>query len=207
MSKNSIKDRMSTVFRGMREVARVVFTDKEVVTNFTPQKPSTPAPKQESSSSDEKGPSRKIQGNNELIVAPEYIQEMKQFFSAHTVLSSYTAPCYFNNDSCNINLHAFPRLHLQSGVHPTIKDVIVATISYEDDIIAAAEYSVTDEKVVDKFLQDIDMLTPECYRSSHDSTPRSFKDELLSRFPGMTVFDEPDFPEPDPTRRELLHDI
>lgn len=192
MAENKDNSSVSTILRGMREVARVTFTKKPVETNFTPQKPDL-SKKPDNTPKDDNIPLRKISGSNELIVAPEYVQEMVDFFKEHAVLDSYTAPCFFNNDSCDINLCVFPRIMRPLEEQPFVKDIIAVTVRYNGTIVAMAEYNTMDARAATQFQRDIDELTPAYYRNNSQDNTQSLKDALLAKFPGLVVPEEPVF--------------
>lgn len=186
---------VAAVLRGIREVARVTFTKKPVETDFTPEKPDL-SKKPEETPTDDKVPLRKIGGNNELIIAPEYIPDLMQFFSKHAILDSHSVPCYFNNDSCDLTLFVFPRIMRPSAEQPFVKDIIAVTVQYNGTIVAMAEYNTMDAKAAEHFKQDVHDLTPEYYRSTNNSQ-HSLRDALLAKFPGLVVPEEPVFLEQD----------
>ncbi len=189
---------VAAVLRGMREVARVTFTKKPVETDFMPEKPDLSKKPEETATTDDKVPLRKISGNNELIVAPEYIPDMVRFFGEHAIFDSLAVPCYFNNDSCDLTLCVFPRIMRPPMEQPFVKDIIAVTIQYNGTIVAMAEYNTMDDKAAEHFKKDINDLTPEYYRSNHNNNPQhSLRDALLAKFPGLVVPEEPVFLEQD----------
>lgn len=198
---------LTTVLRGLREVARVTFTQKPVETNFHPQKPSNEK-RADEAPADDKIPLRKFGEQNELILAPEYLRDMKEFFANHAILDTYTAPCYFNNDTCDMTLCVFPRIMRPLYEQPFVKDIISITIRYDNTVVAMAEYNTADEKAVERFENDIAALTPEYYRNNTAEQQHSLRDALLAKFPGLVIPEEPVFLEPDePLGKEQPHAI
>lgn len=178
--------RLHDILKGMREVAKITFNkNAEITTDFqaqTPEDSNTP----DETPTDDKIPLRKISGNNEIIVAPEYIQEMTEFFQHHSLLDMYTAPCFFNNDACDMTLYVFPRVMYPLAEQPLVKDIIAVTIQYNGTIVAVAEYNTMDERAANRFQKDIEELTPQYYRSN--TQQHSLRDALQAKFPGLVDY-------------------
>lgn len=179
--------RLHDILKGMKEVAKITFNkNAEIITDFQAQTPED-SNKPDESPTDDKIPLRKISGNNELIVAPEYIQEMATFFKHHSLLDMYIAPCFFNNDACDMTLYVFPRVMRPLNEQPFVKDVIAVTIQYNGTIVAVAEYNTMDERAINRFQKDIEELTPQYYRSNiqQQQQQHSLRDALQAKFPGL----------------------
>ena len=197
------KSNLAVLARGMREVARVTFTKKPIETDFTPQSPDN-AKKPEASPKDDKIPLRRISGNNELIIAPEYMPELVAFFAEHAILDSKTVPCFFNNDSCDFTLCVFPRIMRPLEEQPFVKDIIAVAIydAHSKSMVANAEYNTMNANAAKEFQRDMEALTPAYYRSTSDAPQHSLRDALMAKFPGLVVPEEPIFLEADETRKE-----
>ena len=200
---NNAKSNVATLMRGMREVARVTFTKKPIETDFTPQTPDQ-TKKPDATPKDDKIPLRKISGSNELIIAPEYIPELVNFFNEHTILDSKTVPCYFNNDSCDFTLCVFPRIMRPLEEQPFVKDIIAVSVYdlHSGSMLANAEYNTMNPNAVKEFQRDIEALTPAYYRNTPDIQQHSLRDALMAKFPGLVVPEEPIFLESDEPGKE-----
>lgn len=186
------QQRLHEILKGMKEVAKITFNkNAEITTDFHAQTPEDSTQPDETPTEDVI-PLRKISGNNELIIAPEYMQEMTSFFQKHALLDMYTAPCFFNNDACDMTLYVFPRVMRPLNEQPFVKDVIAATVQYNGRIVAVAEYNTIDERAANRFQQDIESLTPQYYRSA-EAEHHSLRDALLEKFPGLVIPEQPVF--------------
>lgn len=188
-SRNNLK----TILRGLKEVARITIAKKPPQTKLTTEP--MPEGKKETAEqgSDEKVPLAKIPDGNELIIAPEYLEEMHQFFNSHAILDTYRAPCYYNNDSCDAVLCVFPRIVRPTDKQIMIKDVISMTIEYDGKIVAMAEYHTHNNNAIDEFNKDIERLTPSYYQSI--SQTNDIYKEFRQRFPDSypSIPDDPIF--------------
>lgn len=202
------QQRLQQILKGMKEVAAFTFNkNADIATNFQPQTPETSG-KADETPTDETPPLRKISGNNELIIAPEYVQEMSNFFHNHSILDMYTAPCFFNNDACDMTLYVIPRVMRPLAEQPFVKDVIAVTIQYNGDILAMAEYNTMDKNAVKSFQRDIENLTPQSYRNNPQQQ-HSLYEALQAQFPGGVMLPNLQNPEhnmfPDEDRKESPH--
>lgn len=204
----------SKVIRGLKEVVVITFTNKSIQTEFQPEKPEKN--KQTEENIDDKVPLQKISGDNELILDKEVLQEMLHFFDNHSLLDTYTASCYFNNDECEINMYAFPRIVHSQNDMPFIKDVVTIAIYRDNSPVAMAEYNTIDLKAKDKFKSDTEMLMPKYYNDKENDKENakengkkmSLKDSLAIRFPGLTIPENlPVFEGSEYSGKEQPHDI
>lgn len=196
----------SKVIRGLKEVVVVTFTNKSIQTEFQPEKPEKD--KQTKENIDDKVPLQKISGDNELILDKEVLQEMLHFFDNHSLLDTYTASCYFNNDECEINMYAFPRIVHSQNDMPFIKDVVTIAICRDNSPVAMAEYNTIDLKAKDKFKSDAEMLMPKYYNNKENGEKMSLKDSLAMRFPGLVIPENPPmFERSECSEKEPPHDI
>lgn len=192
--------RLYDILKGMKEVAKITLNkNAEITTDFQAQTPEDA--KSDDAPTDDNIPLRKISGSNEIIVAPKYIKEMTEFFHKHALLDMYTAPCFFNNDACDMTLYVIPRVMRPLNEQPFVKDIIAVTIQYNDTIVAIAEYNTIDERAASHFQQDIENLTPPYYRS--DTQQHSLHDALKEKFPGLFLHEMPVFLDED--RKEPPH--
>lgn len=194
----------SKVIRGLKEVVVITFTNKSIQTEFQPEKPEKDKKTEENI--DDKVPLQKISGDNELILDKEVLQEMLHFFDNHSLLDTYTASCYFNNDECEINMYAFPRIVHSQDDMPFIKDVVTIAIYRDNSPVAMAEYNTIDLKAKDKFKSDTEMLMPKYNKENGEKM--SLKDSLTKRFPGLTIPENPPmFEGSEYSEKEQPHDI
>jgi hypothetical protein len=207
-NKKSPQNNMKTILRGLKEVARITLAKKPPQTNLHTE--AMPEEKKDNAEqgSDEKVRLARIQDGNELIIAPEYLEEMRQFFNNHAILDTYRAPCYYNNDSCDAVLCVFPRIVRPTDKQMVVKDVISMTIEYNGTIVAMSEYHQHNSDSVEQFNSDIARLTPKYYQSIEQVTNayQDFRNKFPDAYPSLP--DDPIFhtPQYSPDREETINE-
>lgn len=198
--KQGKRSNVAIILRGFKEVLRVTFTSKPIETDFTITKPDANTPKQEENPVDDKNHLRRINSQNELIIAPEYLQEMKDFIGTHqTPISVYTAPCYYNNDACELSLCVFPMVIRNPNEQPVVQSLVVMQIDYGKTTVAVADFNVSRANAVRDFEAHIKDLTPLYYQQDRAQT---FENALHSLFPDLSAPPDPIFLEAELSGKE-----
>lgn len=203
-SRNSLK----TILRGLKEVVRITIAKKPPQTQITVE----PIPDEKKDKSEQESDKTvqlsRIPDDNELIIAPEYLEDMRHFFNNHAILDTYRAPCYYNNDSCDAVLCVFPRIVRPVDKHMVVKDVISMTIEYGGSILAMSEYNTHNNNAVEQFNNDITRLTPKYYQSIEQvtNTYQAFRQKFPDAYP--LIPDDPIFhvPQHSAYREETINE-
>ncbi len=167
------------VLRGLREVVRITL-DKPIETTFSPQDV-PPAPKTEDKPSEE-APLSKFGEGNSLILAHEYIEEVRSFLGQHSILDTCSVPCYYNNDSCNLNIYTLPRLSKTADTTPIVKPIVTLVVTYGEEQMAIAEYNAKEDNFIEVAMRDIDKLLPKQYRDPDEISMKA-RNSFVQRFP------------------------
>ena len=196
MSNQPSRNNLKTILRGLKEVVRITIAKKPPQTQITVEPMPDDKENKSEQESDKTVQLSKIPDGNELIIAPEYLKEMRHFFNNHAILDTYQAPCYYNNDSCDAVLCVFPRIVRPVDKHNmVVKDVISMTIEYRGKILAISEYN-THDNAVEQFNNDITRLTPKYYQSIEQvsNTYQNFRQKFPDAYPFIP--DDPIFHTP-----------
>lgn len=179
------RQRLSSILRGLKEVVAITLTKKNIETDFKPQ-PQPPKQDDSNTQSHAEIELAHIPDGNELIIAPEYVNEMKDFIKNHHTLDILSVPCFYNNETCEAVMCVFPRIMRPIDERPFVKDIVALAIKNESSYATLAEYNTLYPNVVESFEDDIARLTPESYRNNR-SQIASTAEMLRRAFPHLHI--------------------
>lgn len=178
------RQRLSSIMRGFKEVVAITLTRKDIETDFQPL-PKPPQTSEAEAQSNAEIELARIPDGNELIIAPEYIEDMKSFIKNHHTLDTISVPCFYNNDTCTAIMCVFPRVLRPVDERPFVKDVVALAVKSDKSYVALSEYNTIYPDVVEMFSEDIERLLPASYRDNTSTLATA--DILRATFPNLNI--------------------
>ncbi len=174
-----VRQRLSLLWSGFRSVATVIFTNKDIVTEFNPS-PTSSNTQTEDEQSETAISLSHIPEENTLEIEPTNLNKLKEFITNYHILDSVSVPCIYNASPCEAEMSVFPRIMRPVNERPFIAHIISLAIN-DGTYIARAEYNTTNPNVINAFEADIAKMKPRSHDvHAYDSDER--RTDNLSRF-------------------------